>query len=121
MNDHSVFWVCPILLFILTGFMSGIAMLSRDKEKPGEIPLVMGFFALLVVALFHWMHYSNKSNLNSIFNSGSEHMGYFPALFQYGTQFEIVFNFGLLILGGLIYFIALLIFIGAVEPPDGKC
>jgi hypothetical protein len=118
--DHSVFWVCPILSFILTAFFCGLAMLSRDKEKPGEIPLPMGFLALAFVVLFHVWDFYNRDSLNSIFHGGSQHMGYYQALWEYGTKLELGFNFVLLAFKALFFIMALLIFVGIVDPPDGK-
>lgn len=118
MSDHSVFWVYPILTFIITMMMCGIAVLSRDK--PREIPLIMGFFALGVAVCWHLWSYYNTSSLSSMFHASSEHVGYYHALWEFGTKFDLTLNFVLLGIEIIAFVASALVLVGIVNPPNGK-
>ncbi len=109
MSDHSVFWVCPILLFIVTVFCSGLAAAAK-KDDP-----FLGVAMLFAGFCFHLLHIFSKDSLNSIFHGGTQHMGYYQCLFVYGTTVEIFFNFCLLILGIIIYIFYFLVFVGLIS------
>jgi hypothetical protein len=98
MESYSPFWVIPIILCFWTWIGIGLAVMARD----GDFPLLC-ILALAAIAAAHVFITYNTSSLHRV-----NLMPYYEALEMYGKWYHHLFNYGLLGIEVLMYFVTCL-------------
>jgi hypothetical protein len=98
MENYSPFWVIPVLLLFWTWMGIGLAILTRD----GDFPLLC-IPVLAAVVLAHVFVIYNTSSLRR-----DNIMPYYEALEMYGKWQHHFFNYGLLGIEALMFFVTVL-------------
>jgi len=116
-TDTTVFWVIPFLLLFVTWLGCGLAGMTKDaKDFWWAWPL-----PLVGVLLFHWFNLENRCSLRSFWADPDwRHIGYYQALLEYGSSWQLWCNFGMLAFNAFAVLSTILVCFGVVAVPREK-